>query len=309
MSVRVHSSGGPSDVLLAACLWGTTGTVRTFVPTATNLSIAAIRIVLGGLVLATVSGHRRHLVRAPRNWLPLGLGAAAMLTYQTAFFNAADRTGVAVSTVVTIGSAPAFTGLLGLAIGQARLTRRWLLASSGAVAGCAALVGGGGGAGAEPVGIGLALLSGLAYAVYATVVAALISRGEADRAVTGAVFALAAVIAAPALLTGPTTWMLTPRGALIAVYLGVVTTAGGYLLFARGLRSTPAATATTLTLAEPAVAAVLGVVILHERLAPVAVGGLALLAASLALLAVPGPGSSWSGRAGRGESADPRGAG
>ncbi len=34
--------------------------------------------------------------------------------YQTAFFIAAGRTGVAAGTVVTIGSAPAFTGLIGL---------------------------------------------------------------------------------------------------------------------------------------------------------------------------------------------------
>jgi drug/metabolite transporter, DME family len=284
--VSKHTSG-TTDVLLAACLWGTTGTVRTFIPAATNLSIATIRIVLGGAVLLAVGEGVRRLLAVRRNWVLLGLGAAAMLTYQTAFFSAAARTGVAIGTVVTIGSAPAFAGLLGVVTRQAPLTRRWLVATGGAVAGCVALVTSGAEAGAEPVGIGLALLSGLAYATYTTVMTTLIGRGETAGAVTAALFALAALVAVPALVAGPTSWLLSPRSALIALYLGAVTTAGAYLLFARGLRTTPATTATTLTLAEPAVAALLGVAVLDERLAPAALAGLVLLAASLTLLVLP----------------------
>ncbi|MFG2086253.1 EamA family transporter [Spirillospora sp. NPDC048824] len=75
--------------------------------------------------------------------------------------------------------------------------------------------------------------------------------------------------------------------------LGVITTGGGYLLFARGLRTTPATTATTLTLAEPAVAAVLGTVLLDEDLGAAAPGGLALVGASLIVLIAPaGPRAS-----------------
>ncbi len=48
--------------------------------------------------------------------------------------------------------------------------------------------------------------------------------------------------------------------------------------------------ATTLTLAEPAVAAVLGVAILGERLPAVSWCGLAALAPSLAFLSRPGHG-------------------
>jgi DME family drug/metabolite transporter len=287
--------GGNSDVLVAACLWGTTGTVRTFVAAATNLSIAAIRIGIGGLLLLTFAACTsrgaglRRLLRTHRNWLLLVPGSVAMVTYQTAFFSAAARTGVAVGTVVTIGSAPAFAGLLAVLTRQVPLTARWLLATAGAVTGCAALVGGGREAGVEPLGIGLALLSGLSYAVYATVVSSLVSRGEEDRAVTGTLFAVAAVLVLPVLVSGSAAWVLTGSGALIALYLGGVATAGGYLFFARGLRTTPATTATTLTLAEPAVAALLGVVVLGEVLGGMALAGLALLAASLLLLVLPSP--------------------
>ena len=289
---------GSTHVLLAACLWGTTGTVRTAVEAASNVSIAAVRVVLGGTVLLAIAagsrrgeGLRRLVGRGNR--LPLAAGAVAIAAYQTAFFSAAARTGVAVGTVVTIGSAPAFTGLLAVLTRRAPLTRRWLLATAGAVTGCAALVlsggggGAGGGAGPEPLGIALALLSGLAYAVYTTVVSALIGRGEDERAVTGALFGASAVLMLPTLLTGAAAWTMDGRGAVVALYLGGVTTAGGYLLLARGLRTTPATTATTLTLAEPAVAAVLGVVVLHETLGGIALAGIGLLAASLVLLLIP----------------------
>jgi drug/metabolite transporter, DME family len=73
----------------------------------------------------------------------------------------------------------------------------------------------------------------------------------------------------------------------VTLYLGAVATGFGYILYARGLRSTPVTTATTLTLAEPAVAAVLGVFVLGEHLGPVALSGLVLLAAGLLLLMLP----------------------
>lgn len=279
------------DILLAASLWGTTGTVRTFAGDASALSVAAIRIVIGGLVLLAFACARRgaglRRLLGDRRDLPLiGLGAVTIAVYQVAFFLAVGRTGVAVGTVVTIGSAPAFAGVIGLLTRRPGPAGRWAIATAGAVAGCALLVGGGRDAGAEPAGVALALLSGLSYAVYATVASALITRGEEERAVTGAMFTAAAVLLAPALFSG-SGWLLTGSGALIALYLGVITTGGGYLLFARGLRTTPATTATTLTLAEPAVAAVLGTALLGERLGTAAAGGLALLAASLVVLMLP----------------------
>ncbi|GAA2406860.1 DMT family transporter [Actinomadura vinacea] len=285
--------GGAADVLAAACLWGTTGTVRTFVPEASSASIAAVRIVMGGVLLLALAALTargtglRRLLRSRRNRHLLGVGAVAVAVYQIAFFVAAARTGVAIGTVVTIGSAPAFAGLLGLITRQSAFGGRWALATGGAIAGCAALVAGGQDAGAEPLGIGLAVLSGLSYAVYATVASTLIARGEEGRAVTGALFGVAAVLLLPVLATGSAGWVLGGTGLLVALYLGVVTTAGGYVLFARGLRTTPATTATTLTLAEPAVAAVLGVAVLDERLGGVALGGLALLVASLLVLVLP----------------------
>lgn len=317
---RAGLAVGALPVLVAASLWGTTGTVRVLAPSsATAVSIGAARIVLGGLLLLAVAaltrgravgehgpdgvhigrrgqGLRRLLAaedtarRRAARWALLGTGVACVAIYQTAFFAAVGRTGVATGTVVTIGSAPAFAGLLARVTGSARPSRRWFLATMGAVAGCTALIVGGQGAGVEPVGVTLALLAGLGYAVYASVAAHLIRAGHQDRAVVAVLFGGAGLILMPALLTGPVLWLATPAGALVTVYLGAITTTLGYLLYARGLRTTPVATATTLGLAEPAVAALLGLVVLHEHLGTVALAGLGLLAASLLLLMAPSGG-------------------
>jgi drug/metabolite transporter, DME family len=91
----------------------------------------------------------------------------------------------------------------------------------------------------------------------------------------------------PVLLGYGPGWLFTESGAVGSLYLGLITTGVGYVLYGRGLRTTPVAAATTLTLAEPAVAAVLGLFVLGEHLGATALGGLALLVVSLLILALP----------------------
>ena len=62
----------------------------------------------------------------------------------------------------------------------------------------------------------------------------------------------------------------------------------GYVVFGVGLARVPASTATTITLLEPAVAALLAVAVLGERLTVLSWAGLALLAVVLVVL-VTGP--------------------
>ena len=90
----------------------------------------------------------------------------------------------------------------------------------------------------------------------------------------------------PVLLLAGTAWMTTGGGLALALYLGLVPTALAYLCFARGLARLPVATVTTLTLAEPVVAASLGVALLSEQLGPTGLAGAALVLGGLALLAL-----------------------
>jgi DME family drug/metabolite transporter len=79
----------------------------------------------------------------------------------------------------------------------------------------------------------------------------------------------------------------TGRGLAVATYLAVLTTALAYLLYARGLRTTAVTTATTLGLAEPAIAAILGLAVLGEHLTTTGLAGLGVLAVSLVIAAWP----------------------
>ncbi|MFC6886343.1 MULTISPECIES: EamA family transporter [Actinomadura] len=278
--------GGRAEILAAACLWGTAGPASTLAPIS-SVGVSSVRIVLGGLLLlawaaltARGAGLLALLRRGGRTRALLAVGVVCTGLYQTSYYASVDRTGVAVATIVSVGCAPAFAGL----IDRRGLSRRWAVSTVGAVAGCALLVGGGEGAGADPAGVLLALLCGFVYAVYTTITSRLLARGEQDRAIVGVLFGGAALVLLPVPFLLPSGWFLTGTGMLVTGYLGIITITVAYALFAKGLRTTPAATATTLTLAEPAVAALIGLTLLGEHLGPVALGGLGLLAASLVVL-------------------------
>jgi drug/metabolite transporter, DME family len=288
-----RSLGGASYILLAASLWGTTATARTFAPAGAGpVAVGAARVIGGGLLLLLVSlrggALRRLVARGTRTRWLLAIAAAAAAVYQTAFFAATARAGVAIGTVVTIGAAPVFAGVLSVVTRRpGRPGARWLAATAAAVAGCAMLVTSGHASGASAAGVALALLASCCYAVYAVTASYLITGGAQDRAVIGAIFGGAAVLLLPVLLTSPMRWVATAPGLAVAAYLAVLTTALAYLLYARGLCTTAVTTATTLGLAEPAVAAVLGLALLGEHVAATGLAGLGILAISLVITAWP----------------------
>ena len=272
------------EVLVAAVLFGTTGTARALgAASASPLGVGAARLAIGGAVLIGIARHAGQRIPAsiPRGLLLL----AGVLTgiYQLAFFAGLDKAGVAVGTVVTIGSAPALAGLIAMLVGQGRPTARWGVATASAVCGVVLLAGPAGGV--DPVGIALALLSALGYAGYTVTVKSLIDRGAPGGAAIAWAFGIGGLLLLPALLLTSPGWIVTPAGVLTALYLGVVPTALAYVLFVRGLGRLSAATVTTLVLAEPLVATLLGVVVLGERLAVSAVIGCGLVLAGLVVLA------------------------
>jgi DME family drug/metabolite transporter len=277
-------------VLAAATLFGTVGTARALGPDVPGASIGALRLVIGaaGLVLLALAlGHRiEELLRLAR----LGSvwwAAAAMAAFQVTFLEAVSSTGVAIGTLVAIGSAPVFTGLL-----TRLVTRTWVVATAVGVAGLALLVLGDGVDAVSPAGVLLALGAGLSYAVYMVATKAFVSGGADPVAGAATTFVLAALLLAPALVLADLSWAATTGGLATVVYLGVVPTTLAYALLGRGLRGLPARSVSTLGLAEPLVAAVLGVVVLDERLAPVAVLGALLVLAALLIVAHSGGGTS-----------------
>jgi DME family drug/metabolite transporter len=273
-------------VLLSAICFGTTGTAQALGPDATPITVGAVRIAVGGALLLLVA-RATPAAAAPWPRRELGVIAAAVAIYQLSFFAAVDRTGVAVGTVVALGSAPAIAGLAGWLIEREPLTRRWAHATTLACAGVALLVLGGGGASVDPLGIMLAMVSGSGYATYTILAKRLLRLGHAPERVMALSFSLGAVLLIPALALGDVGWLASGGGIALALFLGAIPTALAYVLFARGLRHlTPGETA-TLTLAEPLTAAGLGVLALGERPGAVAAIGAALVLLGLLTLAAP----------------------
>ncbi|HET8949999.1 MAG TPA: DMT family transporter, partial [Solirubrobacteraceae bacterium] len=127
-------------VLLAALCFGTTGTAQALGPDGIDpAAVGAARIACGGALLVAFA----LLVRRGRGpvwaWRPVLAGAAAVAAYQASFFAAVDDTGVAVGTIVALGSAPAITGALEWALHGRRPTSRWTAATALACAGVALL--------------------------------------------------------------------------------------------------------------------------------------------------------------------------
>jgi drug/metabolite transporter, DME family len=274
-------------VLLSAVCFGTTGTAQALGPDAAPVTVGAVRIAVGGALLLVVA--RAAPVAAAR-WprREVGVIAVAIAIYQLAFFAAVDRTGVAVGTVVALGSAPAIAGVAGLLVDGEPLTRRWAIATTLACAGVLLLVLGGGGASVDPLGIILAMVSGTGYATYAVLAKRMLRLGHAPERVMAASFSLGAVLLVPVLLLGDVSWLATGDGLAMALFLGAIPTALAYVLFARGLRHlTPGETA-TLTLAEPLTATGFGILALGERPETAAAIGGGLVLAGLLALALPG---------------------
>jgi len=279
-------------VVAAAVLWGTTGTAQALGPDdASSIAVGTARNVVGAVVLVVLAASRRRLWTGARDLerRPLLLAAAATASYQLCFFGGVRLAGVAIGTVVGVGSGPVWGGLVGWLGRGERPGRRWAMATALALAGATLLAATTtDGDPVDPLGITLALGAGLSYALFALWSKGLTDRHHPDLVMTW-VFALSALALLPLGLAAGVGPLLNGRGALMALWLGIVSLAAAYLLFGRGIAGVAVATATTLSLAEPLTAATLGIVILDEQLTAAAVGGMALVFAGLAALAVTAP--------------------
>jgi drug/metabolite transporter, DME family len=310
-----HLSGprwGAAFVLAASVLWGTTGTAATLAPAVSPLAIGAVAMGVGGLLQALYAARPigRQWRRLLEQWPLVSLGALAVAVYPLAFYTSMHLAGVAVGTVVSIGSAPVAAAVIERFADRKPLTPRWLAGAllgvggavllsvaghrpdaSDAVGDAGSAAGSGAGLGlalgswAAPAGILLGLVAGTTYALYSWAAHRLIGSGVSSRATMGAVFGAGGVLLMPVLFfTGrPLAESWTNFG--VGAYMALVPMFAGYVLFGWGLARIRASTATGLSLVETVVAAVLAVLVVGERL-PAAgwIGAAAVLAGLVFLL-------------------------
>lgn len=275
-------------VLLAAMLWGTAGTAQTFMPqTIHPLVVGASRLTIGGFSLLIVLIVMRKINIRNWPWKATIYAALSMAAFQYFFFTSIRLTGVAIGTVVAIGSAPAFSGLVEWVVLKRRPSKVWLAATGLAIIGCLLLFSNKVEAVVNSLGILMSLGAGLMFAFYALYNKDVLESTEAIPAVA-VIFSMSAIFLMPFLFVFETAGMMTTNGMLTVLYLGFATTSIAYVLFAAGLKMIPSSSAVTLSLAEPLTAAMLGVLVVGERLTLPSWIGVFLLLGGILVLTLGG---------------------
>lgn len=280
---------GPALVALAAMLWGTAGIASKVVYSIEDvppLVIGFFRLALAvpplaiwcWLRLGTTTFHfpGRDFSRI------LALGGS-IAVYQIFFFAAVPEIGAALTALITICSGPVLVGLGAVMFLGEAFTRRLGIALSLGLLGAGLLVGAPSGGGSL-AGILFACIAAFAYAAFVLFSRMLAKHDPGKIIVVG--FGSGAIFIAPFTFvsaTGIGTWSISMWPLLL--YIGLVPTALAYVLYFRGMRSTPATAASVLALVEPLAASTLALALFGERLGfPAVIGSCFLLGAMMALL-------------------------
>ena len=209
--------------------------------------------------------------------------ALALFGYAVAFSFAYLSLDTGIGALVAFGAVQTTMIGVGLATGERPGPRQWvgLLA---AVGGLVSLVAPGSPA-PPAAGAALMAVAGISWGIYS-----LLGRGGTRPiASTAANFAGAAVAG---LACPPLAWLagaslhVTPRGALLAVASGAVTSGLGYVAWYAALRSLSATTAAIVQLATPVLVAIGGVLFLGEQPSPRLVPASAVILGGVALAVV-----------------------
>ena len=205
------------------------------------------------------------------DWKAITIYAVALWLYQIFFFQGVHLIGVAVGTVIAVGSTPIFTGLIQAFLYKDKPDLLWYIATLLAIAGLV-LVNMVDGVDFVWYAVILPLLAGLTLAVSVIVAPRVAQPHSAEEGMTIAML-MAACLMLPFFFIFPTEWIFTPRGALCVGMLGVVNAALGFTLELIGFKNTPGA-------------ALIGIFILNEPYTMESVTGIVLLFLSIIILIV-----------------------
>jgi drug/metabolite transporter, DME family len=273
-------------VVAAGILFGTAGTAQALGPANTSpIAVGVLRIQVGAVALLLAMPLLGH---DPRRLLALWRTPAMLVTalsaalYQPLFFAAVSQVGVALGTLVAVGSEPVLAGIVSWVVLRHRPTTSWIAVTGIAVVGLVLLSADGLGGGTS-TGLALALGAGLCSACYTVAAKVQLNRGVSALEVPAGSFVLGGILLLPLLVGQPLDWVAQPSGIALVLYLGIATMAIANALLTRGIHGLTPGPVATLMLTDPLVATILGVVVLGEVLAPVAAVGVVLVLAGLML--------------------------
>ena len=275
-------------VVAAGMCWGMTGTIQALAPEkATSLTIGSARVFgAGSLLLIWILFRRRGILRG-KKWDLTGilLAASGLTAYQFAFFSAVKLTGVAIGTMVAIGSAPVLAGILGRVFFKECFSSRWFISTLLAITGCFLLVTAGKSnfSSASVTGTILAFGAALSYALEGAGLRLIGARDPIET--VSLISVVSAAMALPWLITGDISWIFSLRGMICIFFLSVLTTILPFSLFAKGIGKITLGKAYTLSLSEPMTAWMLSALLLGEKLSLSGSIGVFILFSGIIILA------------------------
>lgn len=293
-SVRIQ---GIIAIVIASILWGTTGTIATFAPEVSAMAIGAVAMGGGGLLqgLLALKGIKQNRLTLAKHWHYLVYGAIMVAIYPLVFYGSMRLAGVTVGTVISIGSAPLFSALLEFFLEKILVSKRWLLGAIIGLFGITLLCFS---ESSNTVGTTdttniiwgtlLGLLAGFSYAAYSWTARQMMNKGIASHIAMGATFGLGAILLIPVLLITGAPLITSWNNAMVGLYMALIPMFLGYVCFGFGLARVAASMATTITLLEPIVAAILAVIIVGEKLTDIGWIGTLLVFICLIFITLPG---------------------
>jgi drug/metabolite transporter (DMT)-like permease len=271
-------------VVLAACAFGAISILVTFATDAGAplLTVLTWRYVLAALVLAPVwvAQGKRMDARGVRAMLFAGLVQAMIATLSLSALQYISAGTLA----FLFYTYPAFVAVIARVRHSEPLTPPRLVALALSLAGIFVMVGAPGGASLHPMGVALALTAALLYAWYIPAMG--IMQREFSPPVTALYMAAGAAVfvAIAAATRGELTVNLPFTAWWSILTLAVICTAGGFLLWLRGLDVLGPVRTAIVSTVEPFFTALLGAWLLAQHLTKATLFGGVLIAAAVVLL-------------------------
>jgi DME family drug/metabolite transporter len=265
---NTQERAGIFAVLGAALCFSTTGTTQQLgVPDISPVAVASARLVCGSIFLFIFAHFQRktrgNIRMSARDLIICGAGIGM---YQLTFFSAVHLTGIAIATVTALGTTPTLSAVVAYLLLKEKPQNSWYLGTAFTITGIV-LVGTANGVDSFNIGgVGLAVLAGLGFAIFNVFCRRTLARGAQDMWLTATTFGVAAIVSAPFLFTQNPEWILTTKGFLTVIWLGIFTTSIGYVLYMYGLKRIESSKAATVVLAEPVIATLLAALVIGEDL-------------------------------------------
>jgi DME family drug/metabolite transporter len=258
---RKHAGRSVGLSLLGNGLAGTAGTVAAIYALNTpSPVIGFVRLSIGAITLLILApffgGKLKGLIRV---WIM----AASSASYQVFFFASVERTGVATAALITVGCIPVSAGIVGWIFLRERLNRIWLVSTAIAISGLvvASL---GELQTNDATGLLYAVIAGSGIGAYINAAKLEVRAGGHAMQLPGMAFLLGSIGLFFIVRSDLLAVQWTTQTIMLAIYLGAVTMGIANGIQTLGLKGISPGVASTMMLADPVTAAVLGVVVLGE---------------------------------------------